>query len=78
MPTNTPIRAEKVGGRIVGKRSAEGTYVIEVSDSGRGLPPDFDMGRPRGSLGMRVVSTLAKQLNAKIATGSASRERGSC
>lgn len=57
--------------RVLGKRTGDGTYVIEVSDSGQGLPADFDMARSSGSLGMRVVTTLAKQLDATITFGSA-------
>jgi PAS domain S-box-containing protein len=57
--------------RIVGRRSGKNEYAIEVSDSGAGLPPGFDLARSGGSLGMRVISTLAKQLDATITTGSA-------
>jgi two-component sensor histidine kinase len=57
--------------RIFGRRLDEGAYEIEVSDKGRGLPADFDMGNSRDSLGMRVISTLAKQLSAGISAESA-------
>ena len=57
--------------RVVGRCDRAGTYEIEVSDSGRGLPPGFDMSGPSESLGMRVVATLAKQLGARISAGSA-------
>lgn len=57
--------------RIVG--SIDGNrYSIEVADFGRGLPPDFDMSKAGVSLGMRVVSTLAKQLDADITATAAS------
>lgn len=57
--------------RIVG--SIDGNrYSIEVADFGRGLPPDFDMNKAGASLGMRVVSTLAKQLDADITATAAS------
>jgi two-component sensor histidine kinase len=35
---------------------------ISVRDEGGGLPPDFDLAKPRG-LGMRIVTSFAKQLN---------------
>lgn len=42
--------------------------VLDVSDDGVGLPADFDIGRASGSLGMRVIANLARQLDARIAT----------
>ena len=57
--------------RICGRRSGDDHYVIEVSDSGRGLPPDFEIGKSAGSLGMRVISSLTKQLDATITASSA-------
>ena len=57
--------------RIVGRCRHGTSYEIEVADSGRGLPEDFDMNRSSTSLGMRVVSQLAKQLKARVEVGSA-------
>jgi two-component sensor histidine kinase len=57
--------------RIEGRRSGEDRYVVEVADSGRGVPAGFDIGHAGGSLGMRVVSTLARQLDAELEVGSA-------
>lgn len=52
--------------RVDGKHVAEGRYRIEVSDAGRGLPSDFDPGRSRASLGMRIVTRMAAQLNGAL------------
>jgi two-component sensor histidine kinase len=40
-------------------------HMLSVCDSGPGLPPDFDLGSSQG-LGMKVVRTLARQLNGKL------------
>ncbi|WP_114946675.1 hypothetical protein [Microvirga calopogonii] len=56
--------------RIIGERSCVETYKIEVLDSGRGLPPDFDLDRFGPSLRMHVVSPPASQLNTRIEPGS--------
>jgi two-component sensor histidine kinase len=49
--------------------SKESRWVLSVIDDGIGLPPDFD---PNGStgLGMRVVTSLARRLNATLTTRS--------
>jgi PAS domain S-box-containing protein len=57
--------------RIVARRHGEDRYTIEVADSGRGLPAGFHIDRAGASLGMRVISTLAKQLDAEMTVGSA-------
>lgn len=61
------------GGRVEvrGSRTGEGRYEIAVCDQGRGLPYGFDINRSGASLGMRIVSTLANQLNARVVAGSA-------
>jgi two-component sensor histidine kinase len=41
------------------------SFVISVRDEGAGLPPDFDLQKAK-RLGMRIVTTFAKQLNATI------------
>jgi two-component sensor histidine kinase len=38
---------------------------LEVSDTGVGLPPDFNPGRSR-SLGMRLVASLTRQLGGRL------------
>jgi two-component sensor histidine kinase len=55
-------------------RKTEKDCVLAVRDDGVGLPEGFDSAKSRG-LGMRVLSTLAQQLNGKVthesdATGS--------
>jgi PAS domain S-box-containing protein len=57
--------------RILGHHRGEGNYAIEVSDSGGGLPRDFNIDRPGTSLGMRMISTLTKQLGGRITAGAA-------
>ncbi len=47
--------------RIVMRASAEGIVRLTVSDTGRGLPEDFDA-RRKASLGLQLVSDLARQL----------------
>lgn len=59
--------------RIAGRREGAGRYRVEVADAGRGLPPGFDMSRSSASLGMRVISTLVKQLDAELTIGSPDR-----
>lgn len=58
--------------RIAGHRTQEQRYELEVADSGRGLPGDFDLGKSsRGSLGMRVIKSLATQLRGTLKVSSA-------
>lgn len=52
--------------RLVGARVADGRYRLEVSDRGRGLPAGFDLRAARGSLGMRVITSLATQLGGEL------------
>jgi PAS domain S-box-containing protein len=56
--------------RLLGTPEPGGRYRLEISDSGRGLPADFDLAKV-GSLGMRVVTTLVSQLDGKLTVGSA-------
>ena len=62
--------------RVHGRRIGADLYRVEVSDDGQGLPHDFDMSRPAGSLGMRVISSLVKQLDARLTVDST--DRGAC
>lgn len=55
--------------RITGTHAADGTYQLEVSDAGRGLPDGFALAGSRTSLGMRVVSNLARQLRGELTAG---------
>ena len=41
------------------------TVEISVRDEGKGVPPDFDLGKPKG-LGMRLIAAFAQQLDATI------------
>ena len=43
----------------------ENEFLLVVKDDGVGLPGDFDIERS-GTLGMRIVSSLAKQLNGEL------------
>ena len=44
-------------------------YEIIVSDEGRDLPKDFDPAAASSSLGMRVVTSLARQLGGELTSG---------
>ncbi|MBO9621439.1 MAG: PAS domain-containing protein [Sphingomonas sp.] len=57
--------------RILGRRLSGGRYRLEVSDSGRGLPEGFNLDRARSSLGIRVITSLARQLGGELEAGSA-------
>jgi two-component sensor histidine kinase len=46
-------------------RQDANTALVSVRDDGIGLPPDFDLSMSKG-LGMRIVTALAKQLDADI------------
>lgn len=52
--------------RIEGERTGDGRYRLAVSDRGVGLPEGFDLERAGDSLGMKVVNTLAKQLDGEL------------
>jgi two-component sensor histidine kinase len=43
---------------------------VGVSDRGIGLPADFDIDRPRASLGFKVIKSLIAQLEGRIAVTS--------
>ena len=46
-------------------RSEDGGIELRVGDQGRGLPPDFEIGKST-SLGMKVVASTASQLGGTI------------
>ncbi|MCF7760877.1 MAG: PAS domain-containing protein [Cephaloticoccus sp.] len=54
--------------RLTVQPVAPGQMSIQVSDDGVGLPPDFDLARIN-SLGLQLVSDLARQLRGKLAVG---------
>jgi PAS domain S-box-containing protein len=69
---------ENVSGevRVEGVNMTDGRYRLDVVDFGCGLPPGFDLAKSRESLGMRVITSLAKQLDGHIeATSAASGAR---
>jgi len=53
---------------VVSLSSDAGDVKMTVSDSGAGLPVDFDW-RKSKSLGMTIVQALTKQLNGKLEVG---------
>lgn len=55
--------------RVSLKRLPDGLARLEVADNGPGLPADFRPERT-GSLGMRVIASLARQLDGKVAFAS--------
>lgn len=52
--------------RITGKGMAGNRYRLEVSDSGVGLPEGFEITGRSDSLGMKVITSLAKQLTGEL------------
>lgn len=46
-------------------RTGDNHVSISVRDAGAGLPPDFDIHKARG-LGMRIVSSLARQMKGEL------------
>jgi two-component sensor histidine kinase len=56
--------------RVSLRREGSGRILLEVADCGRGLPPDFDLARPNGSLGMRLIRGFARQLGADMQVSS--------
>lgn len=61
-PDRTPADANVI---VVGLRRDGETLQMIVGDRGIGLPPNFDWRRSR-SLGMRLIHTLSKQLDATL------------
>lgn len=49
----------------ISMQKTENHYFLKISDNGCGLPPDFDLSRS-DSLGLNLVNTLSKQLEAQI------------
>ena len=47
------------------QRTADGQFVLRVSDDGAGLPADLDPARAT-TLGLRLVTNLAGQLGGKL------------
>ncbi len=72
--------AAKYGsGRIdVTFRASPGFNRLVVSDEGSGLADDFDPNAPGAGLGMRVITTLAKQLHGTLEAGPRTDRKGAC
>lgn len=70
--------AKHGAGRIdVAYRVEAGVRHLSVCDEGAGLPAGFDLAKTSG-LGMRVVSTLARQLNGRLAAAPRPDGGGTC
>jgi len=57
---------ERSGPIEISAREIAGRLHIDVSDRGVGLPKDFDIDRPRTSLGFRVITGLVRQLQGHL------------
>ena len=58
---------DKPGGKIwiIVAGAGKDKLSISVRDEGAGLPPDFDLAKPKG-LGMRIITAFVKQLNGTL------------
>ena len=54
--------------RVSLQNEESGPVILQVGDNGVGLPSDFETKR-RGSLGLQLVSDLAKQLSGELVVG---------
>jgi two-component sensor histidine kinase len=54
----------------VAAREIDGHLHVEVSDHGAGLPEGFDINQPRTSLGFKVVTGMARQLQGHLTIAS--------
>lgn len=54
--------------RVVLEADASAAVRLQVSDNGAGLPPDFEMVRSK-SLGLQLVTDLARQLGGRLEVG---------
>lgn len=64
----TDGRPGEVG--ILLRSNPDHEILLRVTDTGPGLPPDFDVGKTR-SLGMQLISDLARQLGGRLEIGPA-------
>lgn len=53
-------------------------HTLIVCDEGPGLAPDFDPNVERPSLGMRIVTTLVRQLGGTLTAGNRADRQGAC
>ena len=71
--------AKHGAGRIdVSYTADNGAHLIIVCDEGPGLAPDFDPAVDRPSLGMRIVTTLVRQLGGTLTAGNRAEASGAC
>jgi len=71
--------AKHGAGRInVTYRASDGAHQLIVCDEGPGLAPDFDPDAVRASLGMRIVTSLARQLGGSLTAGQRPDGLGAC
>ncbi len=71
--------AKHGAGRIdVSYRTRDEVQEISVCDQGHGLPDDFDIGAVSARLGMRVVTSLTKQLGGSVQAGQRAEGSGAC
>lgn len=63
------------GGPVTMKLSADdgGPLLLEVTDEGNGLPVGFDPRHVNGSLGMRLINGLTRQLNGELSVRASDR-----
>jgi two-component sensor histidine kinase len=61
--------ADAAGEVLVLPSRNDGRLRVEISDTGRGLPPDFDWRQSR-SLGLSIVNTLIEELEGSFTIGS--------
>lgn len=54
----------------INAREVDGHLQVEVSDQGIGLPDGFDIDQPRNSLGFKVITGLARQLQGNLTVAS--------
>ena len=52
--------------QVRGAREPNRRYRLEVADTGVGLPLGFDLSKARESLGMKVLTSLAAQLEGEL------------
>ena len=71
--------AKHGGGSIdVAYTAKNGVHQLLVCDEGQGLAADFDADSERASLGMRIITSLVKQLNGTLTSANLSDGRGAC
>jgi two-component sensor histidine kinase len=66
-----------IGTILVDYRVDGPSHALSVCDEGEGLPPGFDPERSQG-LGMKVVTTLARQLSGKLDVATIPGRTGAC